>query len=178
MLNRLRQLALATTVMAGAGAGACAKPQPPQLTPLEAKVTAVDIGGFDMRVKLEAFNPNGFDLSVRSVTAHVIVDGSQDLGMVTALQPFNLPANARTAIDVPMTVKWKSAGSLVAVAASKRPVPYSVDGTATIGGPRLNFDVPFKLMGTITPAQLQHAAVKSLQAIPGLQGLPGLVPPK
>jgi hypothetical protein len=57
-------------------------------------------------------------------------------------------------------------------------VPYTVDGTASIGGARLAFDVPFKLTGTITPEQLQQAGMKSLQGIPGLQGLPGLVAPK
>jgi LEA14-like dessication related protein len=176
MANRFRHLALATTLIAAAGA--CSKPQPPQLTPLEAKVTAVDLGGFDMLVRLSAQNPNGFDLSVRSVSAHVIADGNQDLGTVTSAQPFVLHANARTTLDVPMNVKWKSAGGLVALATSKRPVPYTVDGTATIGGERLNVDVPFKLTGTITPEQLQQAGLKSLQGIPGLQGLPGLVPPK
>jgi LEA14-like dessication related protein len=158
--------------------GACTKPQAPQLTPKEAKVTSVDITGFDMRVKMDAFNPNGFDLSVRSVVARVIVDGNQDLGTVTASQPINLPANAHTLIDVPMNVKWKGVGGLASIAAAKRPVPYTVDGTATVGGDRLNVDVPFKLQGTITAEQLQQAGLKSLQGIPGLQGLPGLVPPK
>ena len=59
----------ATAIIA---ACACTKPQPPQLTPKEAKVTSVDISGFDLRVKMEAVNPNGIDLSVRSVVAKVI----------------------------------------------------------------------------------------------------------
>ena len=174
-----RVLATASLVAAaGAGVGACSKPQPPQLTPQEAKVTAVDVSGFDMRVKMDAFNPNGFPLSVRSVTAHVVVDANQDLGTVTSTQPFTLAAHAHTIIDVPMTVKWKGIGGLAAIAAAKRPVPYVVDGTATVGGESLNVDVPFKLQGVLTSDQLQQAAVKSLQNIPGLQGLPGLLPPK
>jgi len=176
MTSRFAHVLLATTLIAAAGA--CSKPQPPQLTPKEAKVTSVDIAGFDMRVKMEAFNPNGVDLSVRNVTAHVIVDGNQDLGTVTASQPFNLPANARTVIDVPMTVKWKSVGNLASIASAKRPVPYTVDGTATVGGEHLNVDVPFKMNGVMTAEQLQQAGMKSLQGIPGLQGLPGLLPPK
>ena len=158
------------------GLGACAKPQPPQLTPQEAKVTAVDMTGFDMRVKMDAFNPNGFALSIRTVVARVVVDGNQDLGTVTASQPINLPANAHTIIDVPMNVKWKGVGGFATIAAAKRPVPYTVDGTATVGGERLNMDVPFKLQGTITAEQLQQAGLKSLQGIPGLP--PGLLPPK
>ena len=157
-------------------AGACSKPLPPQLTPKEAKVTSVDPTGFDMRVKMEAFNPNGFELSVRSVVAHVVVDGTHDLGTVTAAQPMSLPANARTLIDVPLNMKWKGAVNLATLAASRRPIPYVVDGTATVGGESLNIDVPFKLQGTMTPEQLQAAGLKSLQNIPGLQGLPNFAP--
>jgi LEA14-like dessication related protein len=158
--------------------GACSKPQPPQLTPKEAKVTSVDLAGFEMRVKMEAFNPNGFELSVQSVVARVVVDGTHDLGTVTAPQPFSLPASARTVIDVPLVVKWKGAVNFASLATSKRPIPYTVDGTAKVGGSSLNVDVPFKLQGVITPEQLQQAGLKSLQAIPGLQGLPNFLPPK
>ena len=157
---------------------ACSKPLPPQLTPKEAKVTAIDPTGFDMRVKLEAFNPNGFVLEVQSVTAHVVVDGTHDLGTVTASQPISLPANSRTLIEVPINVKWKGAANFVTIASSKKPIPYVVDGTATVGGASLNVDVPFKLQGVITPEQLQQAGLKSLQAIPAFQGLPNLLPPK
>ena len=174
MTSRFARVLFTTTIIACA----CSKPQPPQLTPKEAKVTSVDIGGFDLRVRMEAFNPNAVDLSVRSVVAKVLVDGNQDLGTVTASQPINLPANARTVIDVPLSVKWKSVGNLAAIAASKRPVNYTLDGTATVGGERLNVDVPFKMTGVITAEQLQQAGMKSLQGIPGLQGLPGLLPPK
>ena len=159
-------------------AGACSKPLPPQLTPKEAKVTAVDPTGFDMRVKMEAFNPNGFELSVRSVVAHVVIDGTHDLGTVSGTQPISLPANARTLIDVPITMKWKGAVNLATLAASRRAIPYVVDGTATVGGESLNVDVPFKLQGTLTQEQLQQAGLKSLQNIPGLQGLPSFAPPK
>jgi LEA14-like dessication related protein len=168
------RLAAGFAVALIATAAACSKPQPPQLTPKEAKVTAVDISGFDMRVKMEAFNPNAVDLSVRSVVAHVVVDGNQDLGTVTSSTVVNLPANARTVIDVPMNVKWTNVGVVASLAAAKKPVGYTVDGTATVGGERLNVDIPFKVTGTITPEQLQQALVKSLK---GLQ-IPGLTPPR
>ncbi len=174
----LTRRSLLVAIVGLAAVVACDKPQPPQLTPQEAKVTAVDMTGFDMTVKMDAFNPNGFDLTVQSVVAHVIVDGNQDLGTVTASKAITLAANAHTTIDVPMNVKWKNAAGFATIAASRRPVPYTLDGTATVGGNRLNVDIPFKLQGTMTAEQLQQAGLKSLQGIPGLQGLPGLVPPK
>jgi LEA14-like dessication related protein len=153
----------------GASVAGCTKPKPPQLTPQQVAVTAVDVAGFDMRVTMDAFNPNSFAISVRSVVAHVVVDGTQDLGTVTASQPIALPPNAHTLVDVPMTVKWKGIGGLATIAQARKPVPYTVDGTATIGGESLNVDLPFKLQGQITPEQVQQAAKKSLQAIPGLR---------
>ena len=170
--------AVVSPVVSSVALAGCTKPLPPQLTPQQAKVTAVDATGFDMTVKMDAFNPNAFELAVQSVVAHVIVDGNQDLGTVTASKPIALAANAHTAIDVPMNVKWKNATSFATIATSRRPVPYTIDGTATVGGNRLNVDIPFKLQGTITAEQLQQAGLKSLQGIPGLQGLPGLAPPR
>jgi len=166
----MKRFALAVVILVlAASFGGCAKPKAPQLTPKEVAVTSVDVAGFDMRVKMDAFNPNGFDIAVRSIVAHVIVDGTQDLGTVTASSPITLPANAHTQIDVPMSVKWKGLGGLAVIAQARKPVPYTVDGTATIGGESLNLDVPFKLQGQITPQEVQQAAVKSLRAIPGLQ---------
>ena len=170
--------AVMVVVLASAGISGCTKPKNPQLTPKEVAVTSVDISGFDMRVKMDAFNPNGFDITVRNIVAHVILNGTQDLGTVTASQSITLPANAHTPIDVPMNVKWKGLGGLASLAQARGPVPYTVDGTATVGGESLNVDLPFKLEGKITPEQVQQAAAKSLQGIPGLQGFPGLTPPR
>jgi LEA14-like dessication related protein len=168
----------AVTVLAALAIGVCGctKPKAPTLVPKEVTVTAVDLTGFDMRVKMDAFNPNGFTIAVRSIVAHVIVDGTQDLGTVTASEPINLPPNVHTLIDVPMNVKWKGVGGLATLAKARKPIPYTVDGTATVGGETLNVDVPFKLEGKITPEQVQQAMVKSIQAIPGLPGIQGLPP--
>lgn len=167
-------VALAASLLTGAGA--CSKPKAPQLTPQEATITSVDLDGFALRVKVDAFNPNTFPLSVRGISAHVIVDATHDLGIVTASQPISLPALAHTPLDVPMSVKWKGLGALATLAASKRAIPYVIDGTATVGGENLNVDVPFKLPGTITGDQLEQAGLKSLERLPGLQGLPRFAP--
>lgn len=159
-------LALAL-LLASAGAG-CSKPKPPQLTPRSAKVTKLDLAGVDLRVEMEAFNPNGFDLAVRRVTGHVVIDGKYDLGTVAVDQPITLPAGARTNLDVPLSVKWNGAQTFAAIGAARRAVPYTVDGTATIGGERFNVDVPFTLKGEITEEQVVSAALRSLQNLPGL----------
>ncbi len=150
------------------GVPACKKPLPPQLSPQSAKVLNVDLAGIDLRVTFDAFNPNAYDLSVRRVTAHVVIDGKLDLGTVTADQPISLPAGKRILIEVPIQVRWNGASALGAVGAVKKVVPYEVDGTANVGGETLNLDVPFKLKGEITQQQLVNATLKSLPNIPGI----------
>lgn len=156
-------LSLALSALLG-----CSKPAPPTLVPKEAKVVSVDLAGMDLRVTMDAHNPNGIDLAVRAVSARVLLDGTHDLGTVTMNRPITLPANARTSIEVPLSMRWKDATLLGVFAAAKRAVPYTVEGTATVGGERLNVDLPFKMQGTVTPEQLAAATLSSLK---------GLVPP-
>jgi LEA14-like dessication related protein len=152
----------------------CAKPRPPEITPSKAEVTKLDLAGVDLRVTFDTFNPNAFDLSVQRVTAHVVADAKEDLGVVTSTEPFTLPAGKHLQMLVPLTMKWQSAGTLAALTASGRPIPYTVDGTAAVGGERLNVDVPFTVQGTLTQEQLERAAVRSLETLPGL--LPSRAP--
>lgn len=152
-------------------AAACSKPEPPRITPKEARVTAVGPAGLDVVVSVEAVNPNRVTLTARSVTGKAKLDGRWDLGAVTMEKPVVLPPGTPTTIDVPMTMPWKDVGSLGVLAASPRPVPFVFDGTVSIGGERLNLELPFSVSGTVTREQLASAALRSL---PGLPGLPGL----
>jgi hypothetical protein len=60
-------------------------------------------------------------------------------------------------------------GALALLAASNRPAPYTIDGTVTIGGERLNVDLPLHMTGTITHEELVQVTTRSLPAIPGLK---------
>src|SRR5262249_19539226 len=129
---------------------ACSKPEPPKLTPKQASVTGLTLTGVDLRLQVDAQNPNGFDLTTQSVTAKVMVDGKYDLGTYTTTSSMTLPAGQTVTIDVPVNVKWSDLTQMGALAASNRPIPYTVDGTAKIGSAKLNVDVPFHLDGKIT----------------------------
>jgi LEA14-like dessication related protein len=149
---------------------ACSRPEPPTLTPVRATVTAVTAAGIDLRVRLDAYNPNGIDLSTRTVKANVMLDGKYDVGSVTVPTPLKLPAKKRTQLDVPLSVKWHDLTGIASLAASNRGVPYQLDGTVALGGDTLNVDVPFRMDGTITHEQIVQAVNNSL---PKLQ-LPGV----
>jgi len=149
----------------------CSKPEPPTLTPKGASVIGVSLAGVNVRLTMEAFNPNRIELSARSVTGNVTLDGKVPLGTVTIPSPVLLPPNARTTLDVPLDAKWNDVGAIATLAATNAPVTYAVDGTVNIGGDRLNVDVPFHMTGTIAHEDIVKATVRSLPALPGLPNL-------
>lgn len=149
-------------------AGACSKPEPPTLVPKEAQVTAVSPAGLSVLVRMEATNPNRVTLSAQSVTGKAKLDGKWDLGTVTITKPIVLPPNVPTMIDVPLTMPWKDMTTIGALASAPGPVPYVIEGTVTVGGEKLNVELPFSISGTITREQVVNAALRSLPTIPGL----------
>lgn len=150
---------------------ACAKPEPPRLTPISARVTAISPLGIDVDLKLDAENPNASDLSARSVTATITLDGRTTLGSVTVPHAIKLPAHKKTTIDVPVSSRWKDLSGLVTLAAAGKDIPYMIDGSVELGGDTLHVQVPFRIAGTVTREQLTQATLNSLPKIPGL--LPG-----
>jgi LEA14-like dessication related protein len=165
--RRLTALALAAAL-----AAACKQPEPPRVTPKEARVAAVSPQGLEVVVKVEATNPNSISLSAQSFTGKAKLDGKWEMGTVTISKPVVLPPNVPTTIDVPMTMPWTDVKALATIIGAQRPVPYVVDGTIKIGGERLNVDVPFAVSGTISREELTAAALKSISAIPGLTAPP------
>lgn len=156
----------------GASTFACSKPKPPELTPTEATVSGVDVAGFDLRLKMDAFNPNKFDIHARNVVAHVVLNGTEDLGTITTPTALALPAGGHTPLNVSLRAPWKGLTALATLAQANKPVPYTLEGTVTVGGESLNVDVPFKMDGKLTPEQLREATARSLRGL-----LPGLSPP-
>jgi hypothetical protein len=160
-----RSLALAAFVLVSAS---CKKPEPPQITPKEAKVTALGPAGVTMQVKVDALNPNAYELTAQSITAHAKIDGKYELGAVTVPEAITLPPNKPTEITASMTMPWGDVQTLASLMGTPGAIPYSIEGTAKIGGEKLNVDVPFAATGTITRDQIVGAAVKGLPPIPGL----------
>lgn len=147
----------------------CSKPEPPVLTPKQATVASVSLTDIAFHLSVEAYNPNAIDLSAQSVTGKVTLDGKYDLGTTTIAQAVKLPAGTRTLIDVPLAMKWNDLGALASLAAANRAIPYAIDGTEKIGGERLNIELPFHMVGTLTHEDLVKVTMDSL---PGL----GLIP--
>jgi LEA14-like dessication related protein len=162
-MNRRTAFAAAALVLV-----ACAKPEPPRLTPLSAKVTAISAVGIDVDLELEAENPNTVDFTARSVTATITLDGRYVLGTTTVPNSIKLPGHQKTTIHVPVSSRWKDLASAVSLATAGKDIPYKVDGTVELGGDLVSIPVPFSIGGIVTRAQLAQAALSSLPKIPGL----------
>ena len=169
MARRLVVLAAFLACIALASFG-CSTPEPPKITPEKGRITSVSATGIALEVSLDAYNPNSFALSSRSMKGKVILDGKHHIGDVVAPVAIKLPAKKHTKLNVPMTVQYKDISAMVTLAAGRRDVPYRLEGTVELGGDKLNADVPFAIEGVITHDQLVQATLNSLPKlnIPGL----------
>jgi LEA14-like dessication related protein len=153
-------------LLAGCLLSACGRPKPPTITPEKGELTSIGPAGIQLRLELGVDNPNRVDLSARSVSGKVVLDGRYDLGTVTVSQPFQLPAGQRTRLAVPMTVALRDVPAILALAATNRSLPYDVDGDVNIGAESFNVTLPFHLSGEFSHEQLLKATLNSLPAFP------------
>lgn len=152
-------------ILVASPAVACSKPVPPTIAAERATVASVDAAGIGLDVDLAATNPNSEDLSVRELTAHVVLSGNRDIGTVTVPNTVTLGAGKTTPVAVRVSLKWSDMSTLAPFALAGADVPYVVDGTLSLGGVFQSIGVPFRLSGTIPRDQILRAALPS---IPGL----------
>lgn len=145
---------------------ACSRPKPPTITPDKGELTSIGPDGIHLMLHLGVENPNRYDLSARSVTGKVLLDGRYDVGSVAVSQPFRLPSGQVTRLSVPTTLALRDLPTVLGLAASSRNLTYDVDGSVNVGGESLNVNLPFHLSGELTHEQLLKATVNSLPAFP------------
>jgi LEA14-like dessication related protein len=153
-------------LLVGVAFTACGRPKAPTITPERGELTAIGPDGVHLMLHLNVENPNRFDLSARSVTGRVLLDGKHDVGNVAVSQPFQLAAQKVTRLSVPTTLALKDIPVVLGLAALNRDLTYDVDGTVNIGGDSLNVNLPFHLSGVLTHQQLLQATMNSLPRLP------------
>jgi LEA14-like dessication related protein len=139
----------------------CARLETPQLTAREVEVTRVSVTGMKVRVEVDAYNPNRVDLSVKEVSATVKLDGSVKLGRASVASATTLPAKDTTRVTAELNVPWDNLVAVAPLAQKQSRIPYTVKGTARIGG-KLSVEVPFTIDGTVTSQQLLTATMRGL----------------
>ena len=147
---------------------ACSKPEPPTIEPEGAVVKAVTPQGLDVEMTIDAYNPNSVPLIARSVTARVKLDDRIDLGEVVVPTKVEVPAKKHEKIVAPVSVKWADASAVAIMAATRESVPFSIEGTASVGIDEVNFDIPFTTSGTLTREQLVQMGMQNRPKFPKL----------
>jgi len=169
MLRSLRWVVLlVVSASLALWATGCSTPEAPTLTAEKVVVTKSGPTGLDIEVTLAAKNPNSIKLTARSIKAKVTINQSTELAEVTVPTKISLPANKSTQLVVPVKVQWGAAAALALAALNAPTVPFTMKGTANVGGDSLNVDLPFTVHGTLTRQQLIDAAQGALPNIPGL----------
>lgn len=147
---------------------ACSKPKPPTITPHSAEVKSISPTALVLHAQFDVHNPNAFPLIVQSVSGKLTVAGNIHMGSTTVPSGVSIPANGTQRVASDLSVSWQNISQLVPYAVSGKPVPYSFDGHAKVGGKSLNIDVPFSIKGKLTSAELVQAGLNSLPKLPGL----------
>jgi LEA14-like dessication related protein len=139
--------------LAFVAAGCGARPRVPVVTPQSTQVTGVVSGGLAVRIDLLIYNPNGHDLTVRSMTARVEAQGTH-LGDVEHAHQLNLPAGQNIPFVAEVTVPWGNLPSLAATALLSSGVPYTVRGRVQAVWQSFTVEAPFALDGVIPQSML------------------------
>jgi LEA14-like dessication related protein len=168
MPNAARPLLVAALALAPGVLAGCVKPEPPTVKPISGRVASISNQGITVEAKLEAFNPNDFDIKVKSFTAKIVLDDNLDIGTVSSPHAVTLPARKKKQFDVPINVKWNDAAALVPLGLSNRDVPYEATGHVKISAEALDVDLPFRVTGVVTHQQIVQAVGRSIPHVPGL----------
>ena len=75
----------------------CSKPEPVEVTPRSAQVVLVSPAGIRIAVTFDVTNPNGFDVSARTVTGTLEVGSGIPIGTGSAEPHAPIPAHGRPA---------------------------------------------------------------------------------
>jgi LEA14-like dessication related protein len=148
---------------------ACARPEPPRITPKDVRLVAISNTGIEVDLGLAVENPNSIDLDTRSIDATLTFDDGLEIGKTSITNAVHLPAHRTVDMRVPVSLRWKNLSALTPYAL-RESVPYTIKGEVQLGG-ALALRVPFSIKGALSRADLMKLALSALPAFPALPGL-------
>lgn len=138
----------------------CAKPEPPKIEPRS--IQLVSLLPTKLSVEMDATNPNGYPIIVQSVSGKLSLGTAKNVADGTVNQGISIPAKATQRVTSEILVNWGSVMIPPELMSPSKAVPYTFEGTAKVGAKSLSFDVPFKMQGEFTHAQLIDSAAKGM----------------
>jgi len=130
----------------------------PTLKPEQVTTSRISTDGADFEAVLDGFNPNSKELTARSVTTKLNIGGRAEAAKVSIASSLVLPPKQNVKVKVPIKVEWTDKAAIAALAATKQPVTYLVEGTAEFSDGRTSINVPLQVSGPMTAAELAQAA--------------------
>lgn len=129
-MNR-RTFLSALTAIGAAATGCTIHVESPQLQAQSMEFTGIDGNGLAFRVVMNAYNPNGFDLTIRELNAHLLLDGNDAGSSVTAVGAA-LPAQRWVPVTCNVVVPWRGAPGYLMSAMGSPTVNYTLEGQVTV----------------------------------------------
>lgn len=138
------------------------------MTPVAARVAAIDAKGIGLSLELDVTNPNSFPLVTQTVQGTLSIGKDVELGKAEAAPKTSIPAKGSARVTSRLYVAFENVAAFAPFALSNKPVPYSFRGVAKMGGEKLNVDVPFSVAGELTREQVVQIGLRGLKVPEGL----------
>jgi LEA14-like dessication related protein len=140
---------------------ACARPEPPSVSPHVVRLSAVSATGLDFDVQLQVHNPNSFPIAAEAVHGTLYGARAQMLGQGSSQPRESIPGESTRLVASQVHIGWKNLVAVAPLLAAEH-IPYEFRGDVTLGGESINVTLPFTLSGELTRSQLLEAGWRGL----------------
>jgi len=103
----------------------------PALSVKEILVDQISSGDLHITLKVEAENPNRFDLTMTALDYTFSLD-NREVGRGSLAQEVKLPASAKSTVELPVSARLSPTGGLLKSIFSARESVYKIEGTARV----------------------------------------------
>lgn len=112
------------------------------------EITGLGLSGGSLRLGLDIYNPNGYELRSRSLEAALTL-GETHFGDAALQRDVVLPARSHTRVGVPLAFTWSGVGAAARSLLSRGSVYYDLAGRMRVETPRGERSVPLRADGTV-----------------------------
>jgi LEA14-like dessication related protein len=143
---------------------ACKEPlQSPQVAPEGVMISKMSPAGAEIEASINANNPNKVELSASGMQSKVTIGGKPDVAKALVTSALTLPASQRIKLKLPIKVEWTNPAAIAALADTKQPAPYTVEGTVEFSSREGTVKTPFVINGVMTAEELAGAAGRPVE---------------
>ncbi len=119
----------------------------PILSVREIRVDQISPGDLHITLKVEAENPNRFDLKLTALDYTFYLD-QREVGRGSLAEEISLPASSKSAVELPVTARLSPTGGLLKSVFSARDSVYKIVGTARVSTTLGSTTFPFSRTGS------------------------------